>query len=333
MASARWTRKRSVDMGVTEQELSDGLLIALANSTLADKVSQILCADLRREVGSLREAVKTRDARITQLEQKVEEQSHLIDTLEQYSRRNSMRLNGVVETEHEDLLATCMALFNSRMAVEPPIRSDDIDRIHRVGKPGPGRKRAVLVKFATYQAKERVYRFKSKLKPGARDPNAPWPLNQPRGLPATPELPTAEYPALNQNGPPPLNDTSSADTANLTPEVEPAAEDEPAAEVEPAVDDDLTHDDRPTPTIPDKIVKAISHRIYINDDLTGKRDFVLFVARQSKKQAKILDTWSYNGNIRIKDLNGLIHTVTELSQIPDSADIINHVTRSRNGSS
>ena len=33
----------------------------------------------------------------------------------------------------------------------------DIDRSHRVGAPRPGRKRAILVKFATYRARHSVY--------------------------------------------------------------------------------------------------------------------------------------------------------------------------------
>ena len=188
---ARWTRKRSVDMGITEDEFSDALLLTLSNGNLAEKVRKILCADLAGEVGSLREALKTRDARIKKLEEKIDEQSHLIDSLEQYSRRNSMRVNGIEETEHEDLLATCMALFNAKMAVEPPIRCEDIDRLHRVGKPGTGKKRGVLVKFATYQAKERVYRAKARLKPGARDPTAPWPR---QSTPHSSTLSTSEYP-------------------------------------------------------------------------------------------------------------------------------------------
>ena len=75
--------------------------------------------------------------------------------------------------------------------------------------------------------------------------------------------------------------------------------------------------------MPLHIAKAISGKIFINDDLTAKRDYLLFVARQSKKRQKISDTWSINGNIRIRTLAGAIRTVNELGDIPDSAAITN----------
>ena len=306
-------------MGMTEKEFSDSLLLALTNnSELADKIRGILCKDLITEVHTLRDVVQKRDERMKKMEDTIQEQSHLIDTLEQYSRRNSLRVNGIAESEELDLLEACMALFNDRMAVDPPIRSEDIDRLHRVGKPGHGKKRPVLVKFAAYRAKERVYLAKSRLKPGARDPSDPW-----SGQSQTPAstLPATEFPPLNPDAPPydpsdqpiPAADQTTPDADDTTPTADPDPE-----HVDPS--------QTPVVQLPkplDKITKAISDKIYINDDLTSKRDYLLYVARQSKKQQNILDTWAHNGNIRIKDKNGVIHTVNGLSDIPDSQKIIN----------
>ena len=49
-----------------------------------------------------------------------------------------------------------MAVFNEEMGVCPPITADEIDRIHRVGKPDPTQRRSILIKFATYRSKKRV---------------------------------------------------------------------------------------------------------------------------------------------------------------------------------
>ena len=70
--------------------------------------------------------------------------------------------------------------------------------------------------------------------------------------------------------------------------------------------------------IPRNVAKVLAKRIYINEDLTQKRDYLLFKARQAKKMKRILDAWSFNGNIRMKKLNGEIVSVNEESSIPDS---------------
>ena len=349
----KWTRNRSLEMGMSEQEFSDSLLAVLNNSELAGKVKNILCQDVVTEIQTLRDAVKNRDIKITQLQQKVDEQSHLIDTLEQYSRRNSVRINGIVETPKEDLLPTCLTLFNTKMSVDPPIRVEDIDRLHRVGKPGPGKKRAVLVKFATFQARERVFRAKGRLKAGGRDPAAPW-SSPPRQDAVEGGLPQAEYPRLNADAAPfapeseivdvpdpsvavdvpdpsvaadldaASREVATNDTENVPDDTGVVADPEDASDRNangPGPDDDIatsTHDDELTPTIPAKIAKALAKKIFINEDLTNKRDYLLFLARQAKKMRRILDTWSFNGNVKIKNMDGQIISVNDERSIPQN---------------
>ena len=64
-------------------------------------------------------------------------------------------------------------LFNHKLGVSTSI--DDVDRMHRVGKKGDRKPGDVLVKFATYRAREVVFKAKRYLKPGEPRPtrNAP----------------------------------------------------------------------------------------------------------------------------------------------------------------
>ena len=49
------------------------------------------------------------------------------DELEQYTRRNSVRLT---EATNENVYDIAMTIFNEEMGVSPPISPQEIDRIH-----------------------------------------------------------------------------------------------------------------------------------------------------------------------------------------------------------
>ena len=81
------------------------------------------------------------------------------DSLEQYSRRNSLRISGITESEHEDPGQICLDLFNDTLELgeEDAVSPADIDRVHGVGKKMDGKTRSILVKFATYRVHRRVF--------------------------------------------------------------------------------------------------------------------------------------------------------------------------------
>lgn len=105
-------------------------------------------AKLRDENDKLRNDVRSLTTRVA----KVETEN---DALEQYTRRNSVRISGVPETEGEN---TDEFVFRLAGALQSYIGPSDIDRSHRVGKPKTGgRHRDIIVKFATYGARQRIY--------------------------------------------------------------------------------------------------------------------------------------------------------------------------------
>ena len=89
-----------------------------------------------------------------------------LDDHEQYSRRNSLRLFCLVESENEDITKRTIDALNESMnpKLSPPLRLEEIDRIHRVG-PRDKPSRPVLVKFATYASRRRIYKAMVGLNP------------------------------------------------------------------------------------------------------------------------------------------------------------------------
>ena len=115
-------------------------------------VGEQMREDLHAELGTLRKEVKQLRSRVADLEEEVE-------NLEQYSRRNCLRISGVPESDNEDAAMKTLELFNEKMKLTPPIQPTDVDRIHRLGKKNEGpnaRPRGIIVKFATYGVRNRV---------------------------------------------------------------------------------------------------------------------------------------------------------------------------------
>lgn len=72
------------------------------------------------------------------------------DELEQYSRRNSIRISGIQES---DARTTDEIVLSISDQYGINATSADIDRSHRVGKIVEGKNRAVLVKFTSFRAR------------------------------------------------------------------------------------------------------------------------------------------------------------------------------------
>ena len=60
---------------------------------------------------------------------------------------------------------------------------------------------------------------------------------------------------------------------------------------------------------------SLSFKIYINEDLCKGRAYLSFKARQIKNADGIADTWTFNGNIMVKDKKNNIHKVTRMSDL------------------
>ncbi|KAK3918581.1 LINE-1 retrotransposable element ORF1 protein [Frankliniella fusca] len=146
-------------------ELEIGELESLIAKTVQDALKPIAgsLGNLTKEISDLKIELKAKDDKIRQLESFVETK---LDELEQYGRRNNLRIFGVPERAEEprapntdtDSIVVDVA---SKMGVvlDPSL----IDRSHRVGN-RDSQQRPIIVKFVGYGPRGKMFGAKKELK-------------------------------------------------------------------------------------------------------------------------------------------------------------------------
>ena len=257
MGSRRKSQNKTAHTDIEEIEMNPDKFAQILLSCLKDKEVikqfrdvtgfqniQDSVNSLSRNIENLKKTIEAKDVVITALKEEVKTLNHKVDDLEQYSRRNSVRVTGIPENENEAIGKSVLEMINNRMKVEPPVQAHELDRVHRVGRLQEHKSRAVLVKFATYASRHRVYSERRRLNPKRKIDGAAW---------------------------------------------------------EATTDNETTEEDQP--------------RIYLNEDLSKVRSELLFLSRKAKRGTKIMDCWSYDGRIVVKDLKGKISTVTSENEL------------------
>lgn len=92
-----------------------------------------------------------------------------LNDLEQYGRRNSIRLNNFSSTlplkDEEQITRSVLRYLNANVLRDDrPLQMQDIERCHYVGREKKNKSRQIIVKFARYHDKNRVFAAKSNLK-------------------------------------------------------------------------------------------------------------------------------------------------------------------------
>nr|KAG5701922.1 hypothetical protein BaRGS_014987 [Batillaria attramentaria] len=123
----------------------------MPNST-ATSEKGVYC-ELRAEMVTMRELLEKKDRQILHLQDRVDE-------LEQYSRRNNIRISDIPETDGEDTDDLIIAIGNE---IGVTITEEMIHRSHRVGKKGDDFCRPIICKFTSYRYKQRLFKEKKKL--------------------------------------------------------------------------------------------------------------------------------------------------------------------------
>lgn len=145
-----------------EEEFSRLFLAALNDPAIARKLEETVCRRLSKEMGELREIVKQKDGEIETLNRKINLLENKVDDTEQYSRRNSLRVDGL--TGVTDPLTTAVNFCNETLKMDPPISVNSFDRVHQVGPRKEGKERPILMKFANYQDRARVFKARPRLR-------------------------------------------------------------------------------------------------------------------------------------------------------------------------
>lgn len=120
---------------------------------LVNSIVQGVLAGLQTKVGVL----ETENA---VLKNRVDKLETALESAEQYSRRNCLKISGVPENIEK---STDEYVCDLARAIDVDIRVEDIDRSHRLGRPSSAaeqrsRPRDIIVKFVSYRARAKFYK-------------------------------------------------------------------------------------------------------------------------------------------------------------------------------
>ena len=120
--------------------------------------------EVHRQIASLKQQLSEKDAELQKLRNIIRDQQIMLDDLEQHGRRDSLRISGISKNLENDNTDEAVLKICNEMKVEPQVEPRDIAISHRVGKSAAGRPRHILVKFATRNVRERVFKARIQLK-------------------------------------------------------------------------------------------------------------------------------------------------------------------------
>lgn len=113
---------------------------------------------------SLKYEIQTTVDKLDELQKKYDDVEDILDEQEQYSRRNCLVIFGVPENDRENTNEVTMGIFKNNLNIE--VHSGEIDRSHRIGPKShkKDKPRGIIVKFAQYNIRDKVYKAKKRLK-------------------------------------------------------------------------------------------------------------------------------------------------------------------------
>lgn len=159
MAQSNKINTRSACANDDPSVLVDSLI---ANDSALQKLITAIAEGVKKElhgyISSLECKLAESAAEIQQLKQKLMDRT---DELEQYQRRNSLRIFGREELPGEN---TDEIVLEVAKKLRVPLSLNDIDRSHRVGRKEAGKKRPIIVKFISYRKRREMFAAKRQLK-------------------------------------------------------------------------------------------------------------------------------------------------------------------------
>lgn len=122
------------------------------------QVSELVSSIVEGVLQGLQSKVASLEKENTELKQRVGALETALDSAEQYSRRNCLKITGVPESIEG---STDDYICNLARAIDVDLSIEDIDRSHRLGKPrtAPDQKpRDIIVKFVSYRKRALFYK-------------------------------------------------------------------------------------------------------------------------------------------------------------------------------
>ena len=126
----------------------------IVTDTFKTQISDLVTSVVNGVIAGLKSTISSLEKENSDLRKKVVDLEGRADAAEQYSRRNSLRVAGILEETNEDIDKIIHGLAST---LNVDMELADIDRSHRVGRPGPGKQRDIIVKFVSYRTRRKLY--------------------------------------------------------------------------------------------------------------------------------------------------------------------------------
>lgn len=147
-----------------DEVISEKLLTKFDDKWMDSLVSQILIRvdeKIKTLFSKYDVMGKEMEKNMANITEQMEEIRDKLDNMEQYSRRNSIRIIGLHEKHDEDIREEILSIFKVKMGIN--LCKNEIDCCFRIGAKSD-KTRPVLVKFVTNKGKNEVYYRKKQLK-------------------------------------------------------------------------------------------------------------------------------------------------------------------------
>lgn len=153
---------QNIDLSQIEIIVKNTLTLPSVQDAIAKLVSKIVIQKYEDQIKALSKKVSDLENTLYKKNEEIAHAQGSINDLEQYSRRNCLRVFGIEETPGENVNTVVMNLFKNNLRVD--VSTDEIDRCHRIGKSSTGKHRPIIIKFTRYTTRAMVFQKKKNLK-------------------------------------------------------------------------------------------------------------------------------------------------------------------------
>ena len=147
------------------EEVLKAIVKAVTDSIL-ERVTQQVYAAIKMDTEQSDNKVRDLEKQVSQLKKDLSDINRSMEEQEQYSRRNCLRFHGITEARGEDTDKLVSDVISEHLEID--LSPGDIDRSHRImprnKSTNEATKKCIIVKFASYNTRQKVYQARSKLK-------------------------------------------------------------------------------------------------------------------------------------------------------------------------
>ena len=138
-------------------------LNTLVQDSIQSQLAGLVTSIVNGVLEGLNAKITSLETENIELKKRISKLETVADNAEQYSRRNCLRISGINENPNE---CTDSIVLDLAKAIDVELKIEDIDRSHRLGKPGSeasprSKPRDIIVKFATYRMRQKVYKSRT----------------------------------------------------------------------------------------------------------------------------------------------------------------------------